>query len=44
MLTKQRKIELDNYSEEDINYFWNIFTQEEFDYIKQTEENNEKNI
>ena len=35
-LTKQRKIELDNYSEEDINYFWNIFTQEELDYIEQT--------
>ena len=38
-LTKQRKAELDNYSEEDVNYFWNIFTQEELDYLG---ENNEQ--
>jgi|OM-RGC.v1.038760958 hypothetical protein len=36
-LTKQRKAELDNYSEEDVNYFWNIFTQEELDYLKDNE-------
>lgn len=35
-LTKDRKKELDRMSEEDVYYFWNIFTEEEREYINQT--------
>lgn len=35
-LTKDRKKELDRMSEEDVYYFWNIFTEEERQYINQT--------
>ena len=38
-LTEARKKELDNYSEEDIYYFWNIFTQKELDYINKCDNN-----
>ena len=33
-LTKERKKEIDLYSEEDIYYFWGVFTEKELDYIK----------
>ena len=39
-LTESRKRELDRYSEEDVHYFWNIFTQDEKDYIEQTDQAN----
>ena len=39
-LTESRKRELDRYSEEDVYYFWNIFTQDEKDYIEQTDQAN----
>lgn len=35
-LTKDRKKELDRMSEQDVYYFWNIFTEEERQYINQT--------
>lgn len=35
-LTNDRKKELDRMSEEDVYYFWNIFTEEERQYINQT--------
>ena len=35
-LTEDRKKELDRMSEEDVYYFWNIFTEEERQYINQT--------
>tara|TARA_R100001509_G_scaffold46329_1_gene25063 strand:+ start:559 stop:705 length:147 start_codon:yes stop_codon:yes gene_type:complete len=39
-LTKSRKTQLDRYSEEDINFFYSIFTREEKEYIKKTEQEN----
>ena len=36
-LTKERKKELDNYSEEQIQYLWNAFTQAELDYIREVD-------
>lgn len=36
-LTEERKKELDNYSEEQVQYLWNAFTQEELDYIRGVE-------
>ena len=35
-LTEDRKKELDRMSEEDVYYFWNIFNEEEREYINQT--------
>lgn len=36
-LTEERKKELDNYSEEQVQYLWNAFTQAELDYIREVE-------
>jgi hypothetical protein len=35
-LTENRKKELDRMSEEDVYYFWNIFTEAERNYINTT--------
>jgi hypothetical protein len=35
LLTEERKAELDNYTEEQVVYLWNAFTQEEIDYLYQ---------
>jgi hypothetical protein len=42
MLTDQRKKELDQMTEEDVYYFWNIFTEEENKYIKLKEKQNKE--
>jgi len=42
MLTNQRKKELDQMTEEDVYYFWNIFTEEENKYIKLKEKQNKE--
>ena len=34
-LTDERKAELDNYSEEEIIFLWNAFTQQEIDYLEE---------
>lgn len=36
-LSNERKAELDNYSQEEINFLWNVFTQEETDYIERVD-------
>jgi len=35
ILSETRKAELDNYSEEEIIFLWNAFTQEEIDYLEE---------
>ena len=35
VLTDERKAELDNYSEEEIIFLWNAFTQQEIDYLEE---------
>ena len=34
ILTEERKRELDSYTEEQVMYLWNVFTQAELDYIR----------
>jgi hypothetical protein len=38
-LSNERKAELDNYSQEEINFLWNVFTQEETNYIERVDMN-----
>ena len=42
-LSNERKAELDNYSQEEINFLWNVFTQEETDYIERVDMNKQLN-
>ena len=35
-LTLQRKKELDAYTEEEILFLWNAFTQQEIDYLEES--------
>ena len=40
ILTEERKRELDSYTEEQVMYLWNVFTQAELDYIEETDQKN----
>ena len=40
ILTEERKKELDSYTEEQVLYLWNVFTQAEVDYIEKTDQLN----
>jgi hypothetical protein len=40
ILTEERKKELDSYTEEQVMYLWNVFTQSELDYIEKTDQKN----
>ena len=40
VLTEERKRELDSYTEEQVMYLLNVFTQPELDYIEKTDQKN----
>ena len=42
ILTEERKRELDSYTEEQVMYLWNVFTQTELDYIEKTDQKNKE--
>jgi len=42
ILTEERKKELDSYTEEQVLYLWNVFTQAEVDYIEKTDQLNKE--
>jgi len=42
ILTEERKRELDSYTEEQVMYLWNVFTQDELDYIEKTDQKNKE--
>ena len=42
VLTEERKRELDSYTEEQVMYLWNVFTQAELDYIEKTDQKNKE--